>query len=148
MTKREQALQRKIGKLNKKNIFSESEYSEIYLKGSEIAGIHGAPKIHKSFSPGSIPPWRPIVSSIDTYNNKLAQYLGSLLSPHIRSNYAAQDNFTFIKEIKQVNTYDKFLMSFDVTSLFTNIPLEETINIAIDTIFENYPNIIFTRKVI
>ena len=79
-------------------MFSESEYSEIYPKGSEIAGIHGTPEIHKSFSPGSIPPWRPIVSSIDTYNNKLAQYLGSLLSPHIRSNYAAQDNFTFIKK--------------------------------------------------
>ena len=56
ITKREQALQRKIGKLNKKNIFSESEYSEIYPKGSEIAGLHGTPNIHKSFSPGSIPP--------------------------------------------------------------------------------------------
>ena len=44
------------------------------------------------------------------------------------------------------NTYGKFLVSFDVTSLFTNIPLEETINIAIDTIFENYPNVKFTRK--
>ena len=31
----------------------------------------------------TIPPLRPIVSSVDTYNYKLAQYLGSLLSPHI-----------------------------------------------------------------
>ena len=31
-------------------------------------------------------------------------------------------------------------------SVFTNILLEEMINIAIDTIFENYPNIKFTRK--
>ena len=37
-------------------------------------------------------------------------------------------------------------MSFDVTSLFTNIPLEEIINIAIDTIFENSSNVKFTRK--
>ena len=36
--------------------------------------------MHKSFSSGSIPPLRPIVSSIDTYNYKHAQYLGSLLS--------------------------------------------------------------------
>ena len=95
---------------------------------------------------GSIPPLRPIVSSIDTYNYKLAQYLGSLLSPHIPSNYTTKDSFTFIEEIKQLNTYGKFLISFDVTSLFTNIPLEETINIAIDTIFQNYPNVKFTRK--
>ena len=102
--------------------------------------------MHKSFSSGSIPPLQPIVSSIDTYNYKLAQYLGSLLSPHILSNFTTKDSFTFIEEIKQLNTYGKFLISFDVTSLFTNIPLEETINIAIHTIFENYPNIKFTRK--
>ena len=47
---------------------------------------------------------------------------------------------------RQLNTYDKFLISFDVTSLFTNIALEETINIATDTIFENQWNIKFTRK--
>ena len=144
--KREQALQRALRKLNKKSIFNESEYSDLYPKGSKIARLYGTPKMHKSFSSGSIPPLRPIVSSIDTYNYKLAQYLGSLLSPHIPSNFTTKDSFTFIEEIKQLNTYGKFLISFDVTSLFTNIPLEETINIAIHTIFENYPNIKFTRK--
>ena len=89
---------------------------------------------------------RPIASSIDTYNYKLSQYLGSLLSPHIPSNYATKDSFTFIEEIKQLNTYSKFLISFDVASFFTNLPLEETINTAIHTIFENYPNVKLTRK--
>ena len=68
------------------------------------------------------------------------------IMPHILSNYATKDNFTFIEEIKQLNTYGKFLIYFDVTSLFTNITLEETINITIDTIFENYPNIKFTSE--
>ena len=89
---------------------------------------------------------RPIVSSIDSYNHKLAQYLGSLLSSHIPSNYTTKDSFTFIEDIKQLNTYGKFIISFDVTSLFTNIPLEETMNIAVDTIFQSYPNVKFTRK--
>ena len=74
--------------------------------------------MYKTFSSGSIPPLRPIVSSIDTYNYKLAHYLGSLLSPHIPSNFTTKDSFTFIEEIKQLNTYGKFLISFDVTSLF------------------------------
>ena len=52
----------------------------------------------------------------------------------------------FIEEIKQLNTYGKFLVSFDVTSLFKKICLEVTINMAIDTIFENFTNIKFTRK--
>ena len=140
--KREQALQRTLHKLNKKSISRESEYSDLYLKGSKVDRLYGTPKIHKTFSSGSIPPLRPIVSSTDTYNYKLAQYLGSLLSPHIPSNYTTEDSFTSIKEIKQLNTYGKFL----ITSLFTNIALEETINIPIDTIFENYPNVKFTRK--
>ena len=127
--KREQALQRALRKLNKKSIFIESEYSDLYPKGSKIAGLYGTPKIHKSFSSGSIPPLRPIVSSIYTSNYKLTQYDGSLLSPHIPWNYATKDSSTFIEEIKQLNTYGKFLISFDVTSLFTNMPLEETINI-------------------
>ena len=77
---------------------------------------------------------------------KLAQYIGSLLSPHIPSNFKTKSNFTFVEEIKQLNTYGKFLISFDVASFFTNLPLEETINTAIHTIFENYPNVKLTRK--
>ena len=40
---------------------------------------------------------------------------------------------------------DKILISFDVTSLFTNIPFPEAINIAINLIFENRPDAKFTK---
>ena len=40
----------------------------------------------------------------------------------------------------------KFLVSYDVTSLFTNIPLQETIDIAINLIFNPNPNRNITRK--
>ena len=40
----------------------------------------------------------------------------------------------------------KFLVSYDVTSLFTNIPLQETIDIAINLIFNHNPNLNITRK--
>ena len=52
----------------------------------------------------------------------------------------------FIEDIKSVSMTDKFLISFDVTSLFTNIPLSETIDIAINLIFENSPDITFTKR--
>ena len=58
--KREQALQRTLRKLRKKNIFSESEYSDLYPKGSKIVRLYGTSKIHKSFSPDFIHPLRPI----------------------------------------------------------------------------------------
>ena len=60
-------LQRTLRKLNKKKIFSECEYSNVYPTGSKITRLYGTPRIHKSFSPGSVPPLRPSVSSIDTF---------------------------------------------------------------------------------
>ena len=87
-----------------------------------------------------------MVSSINTYNCNLAQYLGSLLTLHIPSEYSTKDSFTFIEEIKSVSVIEKFLISFDVTSLFTNIPLSEAIDIAINLIFENSPDIKFTKR--
>ena len=41
---------------------------------------------------------------------------------------------------------DKFLILFDVMSLFTNIPLSEAIDIAINLLFENRPDIKFTKR--
>ena len=40
---------------------------------------------------------------------------------------------------------DKFFISFDPTSLFLNIPLSEAVDIAINLIFENRPDIKFTK---
>ena len=46
-----------------------------------------------------------------------------------------------MEELKEVSINDKFLASFDVTSLFTNIPLKETIKLAVDLIKTSYPNL-------
>ena len=40
--------------------------------------------------------------------------------------------FTFVEELKEVSKFNKFMVSFDVCSLFTNIPLYETIDIAVN----------------
>ena len=87
-----------------------------------------------------------MVSSINTYNCNLAQYLGSLLTLHIPSEYSTKDSFTFIEEIKSVSVTDKFLVSFDLTSVFTNIPLSEAIDIAINLIFQSSPDIKFAKR--
>ena len=69
-----------------------------------------------------------------------------LLSPHIPKEYCADDTFTFIKDIKEVSSLNKFMVSYDVVSLFTNIPLEETINIAVDIIFKSNPKLKISKK--
>ena len=81
------------------------------------------------------------MSSIGTYNYNLAKYLCSLLKPHISSEFFATDTFSFVQEIQQFDFSDKFLVSYDVTSLFTNIPLRsETIDLAVKAIIDGNMN--------
>ena len=47
--------------------------------------------------------------------------------------------------MKSVIVEDKFFIPFDPTSLFTNIPLSEAVDIAINLIFQNRPDIKFTK---
>ena len=44
-----------------------------------------------------------------------------------------------------MSIHNEYLVSFDVCSLFTNIPLDETIELAIETILSNTPNIKATK---
>ena len=101
--------------------------------------------MHKAREPNSTPPFRPIVSSIGTYNYELAKYLCILLEPHIPSEYCALDTFTFVREINELPLSGKFMVSFDVESLFTNIPLEECVNLAVDYISKGNPDLQLTK---
>ena len=48
--------------------------------------------------------------------------------------------FTFVKELKEASINDKFLVSYDDNSLYTNILLKERIRLAVDLIKTSYPN--------
>ena len=58
----------------------------------------------------------------------------------------AKDAFSFVSQIKTANLSKKFLVSYDVISLFTNILLQKTIDVAINLIFNHNPNLNITRK--
>ena len=117
-----------------KNCLNDADYKFIYPSGPAPAKIYGTPKIHKLTDSVSFPKLRPTVSSVGTYNYNLAKYLCNLLSPHLPEQYCTKDTFTFAKELKQVSLVDKCLVSFDVTSLFTNTPLIVTMKLAVDLI--------------
>ena len=102
--------------------------------------------MHKFSSGDSYPKLCPIVSSIGTSNYNLARFLCDLLSSLVPNDYSCKDTFSFVSQIKNANLSKKFLVSYDVTSLFTNIPLQETIDIAINLLFNHNPNLNITRK--
>ena len=131
---REQRLQRYLNSL--KGNFSKEVYTSIYPNGSIPSKLYGLPKIHKVTPDIPLPPFRPIVSSIGAYNHKLAKHLANLLQPFVPCTYSVKDTFSFVSDIKKVKA-EHFLVSFDVTSLFTNVPLEESIRLAVDKLLEN-----------
>ena len=100
--------------------------------------------MHKFSSSDSFSKLRPIVSSIGAFNYNLIRLFCDLLSPLVPDDYSCKDAFSFVSQINSANLSRKFLVSYDVTSLFTNIPLQETIDIAINIIFNHNLNI--TKK--
>jgi hypothetical protein len=50
-----------------------------------------------------------------------------------------KDSFSFVQELLSLNldSNNVVMASFDVTSLFTNIPLDETIDIISNRLFSN-----------
>ena len=132
--------------MKQKSFFNENVYDKSYPSGSTPARICGTPKMHK-FSPSdTLPKLRPIVSPLGTFNYDLAHFLSDLLSPVVPDDYSCKDTFSFISQIKNANLSNKYLVSYNVTSLFTNIPLQETIDIAINLIFNHNPNLNITKN--
>ena len=92
-------------------------------------------------------PIRPIVSNIGTATYQLAKYLAKLLSPLSQSQYTVKSTKDLIQKIYNVNVPHGFnMISFDVKSLFSSIPLEEAINGALDIIYHRKEIVISISK--
>ena len=115
--KREDSLQCFLCKLEQKNFFKENEYDKLYPSGSP-------PKMHRFCSGDTFPKLRPIVSSVGTFNYDLACFLCDLLSPAVPHDYSCKGTFSFVSQIKNAHLSGKCFVSYDITGLFTNIPLQ------------------------
>ena len=82
------------------------------------------------------PPFRPILSAIKTPSYNIAKYLVPILEPITTNKFTIKNSFEFAKEVTEQGS-GLFMSSLDVESLFTNIPLEEAINISCDFLFAN-----------
>ncbi|XP_078355722.1 uncharacterized protein LOC144640479 [Oculina patagonica] len=99
--------------------------NSVFKKGSRLAHLYGLPKTHKERLA-----MRPILSATDTYNYPLAKWLDEKLKPLSINEYTISDIFQFSDEIQHLQIGENdFMVSYDVTALFTNVPLEETIQI-------------------
>ena len=126
---REKKLHEYLYYLKTKGALDVSTYEKIRPQGSKPGRIYGLPKIHKDGTP-----LRPIVSSIGTYSYELSKFLADILKPLTNNSFTVKDSFSFVTDILSFNEVP-YMASFDVKSLFTNIPLQETIDICLDKLF-------------
>ena len=110
----------------KDGTISDQLYHKIYPTSEEVPKFYGLPKIHKKDAP-----LRPIVSSIGSITYPAAKYLTSILNPLVGKNpHFIKNSEDFVKKIADLEVPPpRKLVSYDVTALFTSIPIEDAIDV-------------------
>ena len=93
--------------------------------GSQRPRMYGLPKTHKEGAP-----LRSILSMTGSSHHELDKWLAGLLQPVLEqfSSHCISDSFTFAKTMQNLDINPNvFMCFFDVSSLFTNVSLDETI---------------------
>ncbi|XP_057293116.1 uncharacterized protein LOC130621786 [Hydractinia symbiolongicarpus] len=113
---------------------SEANYNKFRPVGSKPGILYGLCKVHKKCINGC-PPFRPILSAIGIPVYKLAKFFVPVLSNVTKNEYTVHDSFSFTEDIIQQDG-SLYMASLDIDSLFTNIPLNETIEICTNLVFD------------
>ena len=82
------------------------------------------------------PPIKPILLALPAPTYNLTKFLVPIVDTSTKNDYTIKDFFHFAEEICEQEPCLS-MGSLDVDSLFTNIPLNETIDICINDLFEN-----------
>ena len=98
------------------------------------------PEIHKNYFCTKFQ-MKPIFAAYNNAPFRLEKFLVNILSPLTKNAFTIDNSTIFSNNIVNFPNADKYFMaSFDVENLFTNVPLTETVNICVDTLFSNTDN--------
>ena len=114
-----------------KDYIDEEIVGNITPSGAQPGKLYGMCKVHKAGYP-----LRPVISMINTPEYKLAKFLDEYIKPNIPISLSCNSTDIFLENLKSFTlTPNMKVVSFDVVSLYTNIPLLETINIIADVLY-------------
>ena len=133
----ERSLQAFLLRQHKAGLINANVYDRIRPSGSVRPRMYGLPKVHK---PRPIP-LRPILSMVGSAQHELARWLAVVFQPVLNqySFHVIKDSFSFCERLRERKAPDcgAFMCSFDVVNLFTNVPIEETIQICLDSLYRS-----------
>ena len=117
---------RKLKDLERSGELGTNLYHRLRPKGSKPPLIYGLPKVHKLDVP-----LRPIVSCIGSPTYDLSKYISKIISPLAGSSDSfVKDSKHFVDGMKDVRLCsDEVMVSLDVKSLFTNVPVQEAVEV-------------------
>ena len=104
-------------------------YKAMYPTGCVPPKFYGLPKIHKAGNP-----LRPIVFSRGLVTYGVAKVLHKVLKPLVgKSSHHIQNTGDFVSKAKGITLQlGECLTSYDITSLFTTVPIDSALNIIKD----------------
>jgi hypothetical protein len=101
--------------------------------GCTTGKLYGTCKVHKDNYPV-----RPIVSMVSTPEYELAKYLDKLIKPNMPKCHSIYSNSDLLNKLMNFDHQKgDYCVSFDVVSLFTNIPLEDTITTIANVLYSD-----------
>jgi len=100
-----------------------------------LGHLYGLPKVHKSQTD---PPLRPIISMSGTVTHDISQFLNSIIRPFLNKTKMVLSSTEVLVELQSIHlSPSDHLVSLDVESLFTNVPVATTIDFIIDSVYSH-----------
>ena len=110
-------------RLKKSGAIQTEIYNRIRPAAAATPTLYGLPKIHKEGTP-----CRPILASYDSFAYECAVWLSEILTPLREQPSNIKDTFDFVSRILSSKPGPNHMVSFDVKSLSTNIPIDFVID--------------------
>ena len=125
-----------------KSLVSDTEYRKIYPTGSQPGKLYGMAKVHKPNCP-----LRPVLSAINTPEYGLAKWLERQLKPLLNDIHSTLSSKEFVEKVTSIKTEKTdFMATFDIKSLYTEVPVKEVINDILFTVYERKNKSIFQNS--
>ncbi|XP_037506744.2 uncharacterized protein LOC119382905 [Rhipicephalus sanguineus] len=108
-----------------------SLYFSLLCNNGSAPALYGLPKIHKEGVP-----MRPIVDFTRSPLHKLSNYLHRIISPLVgKTETHVRNSYDFIEKVRNTVLHDdEIMVSFDVKSLYTSVPIDFAVKVCTDAL--------------